>query len=179
MINLETQRLMIRNFQLTDAEALRILIVQKEASPYAIYDSQWPTSAEEIRSITEWFANEDRFLAVFLKDGGEFIGFIGLSQGEGEAFADYDLGYCFNIDFQGKGYATEGCRAVIDYAFSTRGAERITSGTAAENGPSYRLLERLGFKKTGEGPASFRQTEEGQPIVFTGCAFVLAREDWI
>jgi [ribosomal protein S5]-alanine N-acetyltransferase len=175
---METERLIIRNFQPADAEALRIMIVQKEESPYAIYDSPWPTTEEEIQGITDWFASEDRFLAVCLKDSGELIGFIALSRAEGESAVSFDLGYCFNSDYHRMGYATEVCRTVIDYAFSTLKADQITCGTAAENIPSIRLLERLGLKKIGEGPASFRQTEEGQPITFTGCAFVLSKEDW-
>jgi [ribosomal protein S5]-alanine N-acetyltransferase len=176
MILIETERLVMRNFQHDDAGALHRIIVQKEASPYAAYDYPWPTDAEKIREITDWFAGGDRYLAVCLKSSQQVIGFIGLNPGEDEITAEYDLGYSFDFDYHGQGYASEACRAVIDYAFQSLQAERITSGTAEENGPSYRLLERLGFQKVGEGPTSFRQNAQGEPITFNGCAFVLERK---
>ena len=50
---IETDRLVMRNFKVNDCEALRVMIVQYEASEYAAYDQQWPTSMEEIKAITE------------------------------------------------------------------------------------------------------------------------------
>ena len=56
MIPIETERLVVRNFTVDDWEALHEMIVQYEASEYAAYDQQWPTSAEEVKGIAEWFA---------------------------------------------------------------------------------------------------------------------------
>jgi len=175
---LETERLLIRNFAPDDAEALRDLILWKESSEYAIYDQQWPTSKGAIRGITEWFAKEDSYLAVCLKEGGRLIGFVALNPGDDERAHEFDLGYCFHPDYQGQGYATEACRAVLRWAFTQKGARRVTSGTAAANLPSCRLLERLGFRQVGEGTASFRETPEGEPIRFRGLSFALTRDEW-
>lgn len=60
---------------------------------------------------------------------------------EGEA---YDLGYCFHSDYQGQGYAWESVTALLEY-FASQGAAVFTAGTALDNLPSRRLLERLGF----------------------------------
>ena len=70
MITLETDRLVIRNFCLDDAEALQEVISQYQASEYAIYDHPWPTALEKIKEIVAWFAQRDSFLAVCLKDTG-------------------------------------------------------------------------------------------------------------
>ena len=175
---IETERLLIHNFRPEDAEALRKVIVEKEASEYAVYDHEWPTSFGAIRGIVEWFAKEDAYLAICLKEGGDLIGFISLNPGEDEGAQEYDLGYCLHPAHQGKGYATEGCRALVEHAFTRLRARRITSGTGAPNRPSVRLLERLGFRVVGESEGCFRETEEGKPITFRGYSFALTREEW-
>ncbi len=172
---IETERLIIRNFKTDDWKALQEMIIQKESSEYAIYDHQWPASDKEIIGITEWFASGDSFFAVCLKENNIFIGFISIN---GEK-REFNLGYCFNFDYHGKGYATEGCKALIDYAFSDLNAERLTSDTAAENKPSCDLLSRLGMSKISEKIASFRKTSEGKPIEFEGFTFAITRSEWI
>jgi len=179
MIAIETRRLLLRNFRPDDAESLQEIIIQKESSEYTLYDYEWPTSAGEIKSVTKWFASEDHYIAVCLKETEKLIGFICLNPAERKDSRDFNLGYCFNSDYHGQGYATEGCRAVIDFAFSDLKAENLTCGTAAVNGPSCRLLDRIGFKKINEGTASFRKTSDGKPIEFTGWEFALSKEEWL
>ena len=179
MIAIETTRLFLRNFRADDAESLHEMIVQKESSPYAIYDNEWPTSLERIKKVTNWFASADHYIAVCLKETGKLIGSVCLNPAEQKESRKFDLGYCFNSDFHRLGYASEAGKAVVDYAFSDLKADCLTSGTAAANGPSCRLLDRLGFTKIGEGTVSFRKTPDGKPIEFVGWEFILAREDWM
>jgi [ribosomal protein S5]-alanine N-acetyltransferase len=179
MTRLETERLILRNFEADDWPALQEMTLQFESSAYAAYDYAWPTSAEEIRNVAEWFARGERFLAVCLKPAGRLIGSISLTPTEEPGCVTFDLGYRFNLDHHGKGYATEGCRAVIDHAFRQLGADRVASGTAAANQPSCRLLQRLGMTKRGEGTASFRKTPEGKPIEFVDYSFAITREEWL
>jgi [ribosomal protein S5]-alanine N-acetyltransferase len=179
LVTLETARLYIRNFRPDDWEALLRLIVQYQASAMAAYDQPWPTSAEEIRGVAAWFAAGDSYLAVCLKETGRFIGFVALNPEPGEAGPQFNLGYVFDADYHGQGYAGEACRAVLRYAFDQLGALSIVSGTAAANLPSRRLLERLGFQKTDEAATSFRKNADGTPIEFLGYAYALSRQDWI
>ena len=178
MIAIWTERLVIRNFDPGDGPALHEMIVQYEASGLAAYDQPWPTAPEAVQQAAAWFAGGDSFLAVCLKDTGRLIGLVALNP-EGEADRhEFNLGYVFNFDYHGRGYATEACRAALDHAFERLGAQRVVSGTAAANGASCRLLGRLGFRRTGESTASFRKTDAGEPIEFVGYRFELAREAW-
>jgi RimJ/RimL family protein N-acetyltransferase len=179
MIAIETMRLLLRNFGSDDAEPLREMILQKESSEYAIYDYEWPTSLDEIQHITAWFASEDHYMAVCLKETGKLIGYIGLNPAQDKESKVFDLGYCFNSDYHGQIYASEACRAVIEYAFSGPEADSLTCGTAAANGPSCRLIDRLGFKKIGEETISFRKTPDGKSIEFTGFGFAMSRDEWV
>jgi hypothetical protein len=63
MISIETERLVLRNFQSSDWEALHKMVVQYEASAMAAYDQPWPTSVEEIKGVTGW-SPADYYLAV-------------------------------------------------------------------------------------------------------------------
>lgn len=176
MIAIDTERLALRNFGADDWEALYELITQYESSPYAAYDQPWPTSPAEIKKVAEWFASGDNYLAVCLQDTGQFIGFVALNpEQEGREF---NLGYVFNSNYHGKGYATEACQAVLSYAFGPLKAQRVITGTAAVNQASCRLLDRLGFRKTAETTASFRSATNGEPIEFHGYTFVNSREEW-
>lgn len=176
MTEIKTNRLLIRNFTSGDWKDLQEVVIDKEASEYAIYDYQFPTSENEVKGITEWFARGTNFLAVYELSDNKVIGYVSLNGGNNERA---DLGYCFHSAYHKKGYATEACVAIINYAFITLNKEKITSGTANLNHPSCRLLTRLGFNKTGEGIASFRKPPEGKPIEFLGSAFLLEKNEWL
>ena len=178
MITMETERLFVRNFKVSDWAALHEMILQYQASKYAAYDQQWPTSPEKIRGIAEWFASGDNFLAVCLKDTGHFIGFVALNPEGGEESREYNLGYIFNSDYHGKGYATEACQALLDRGFGQLQAQRVITGAAAVNRASCRLLERLGFQKAGEGMGSFKTATDGKPIEFLGYTYAITQDEW-
>ena len=178
MTMLETERLIIRNFQSSDWQALYELIVQYQASEFAPYDHQWPTSQEEIRKITEWFADGDSYMAVCLKGTSQLIGFVSLNPEQGDDQRQFNTGYVFNSDFRGQGYAAEACRAVLCHAFDQLQAYRVVTGTAALNQASCRLLEQLGFKKVGEETTSFKTAEDGKPIEFIGYRYAILKNEW-
>jgi ribosomal-protein-alanine N-acetyltransferase len=179
MITLETERLLIRNFSVDDGELLHRIIVQYQTSPMAAYDHPWPTSADEIRGVAAWFAGGDAFLAVCLKESGRLIGLVSLNPEPGEEGLDYSLGYIFDATYHGRGYATEACRAALDHAFGRAGARRVVTGTAAAKRASCRLLERIGFQRTGECQRSFTVDAAGQPVTFLGYTYVLTGEAWV
>ncbi len=176
MTNLMTKRLVIRNFINEDWEQLKEIVIDKEASKYAIYDYQFPTTDKEIQDITKDFARGNNYLAVCESRSGKIIGFISLN---GEDERELDLGFCIYSPYQRRGYAFEACKAVISYVFSVLNVEHLTSGTANENHPACKLINKRGFKLSAEGTASFRKTPDGLPIEFLGSLFVLSRENWL
>ncbi len=176
MTKLMTERLVIRNFDNEDWEQLKEILIDKEASKYAIYDYQFPTTDNDIQDITNAFARGNSYLAVCESTSGKIIGFISLN---GENERELDLGFCIYSPHQRRGYAFEACKAVINYAFSDLNVDILTSGTANENYPACKLIHKLGFRVTAEGTASFRKTPDGLPIEFLGSLFVLSRENWL
>lgn len=69
------------------------------------------------------------------------IGNIYMGKREFEAL---EIGYVLNRDYWGNGYAAEGCKALIQQAFSN-GIHRIYAECDPENISSWKLLEALGF----------------------------------
>lgn len=173
-----TERLTIRNFTAEDGPALLKMIVQYQASPYAKYDHPWPTDPEQIKGVAKWFANGDAYLAVCLKETGDFIGFVCLNPEETGRGVVFNIGYIFDFDYHGKGYTTEACRSALRHAFDELQAEAVVTGTAEANEASCRLLERLGFRVIRLCTESLQRTPEGKPIEFTGCKYRITREEW-
>ena len=176
MISINTARLVIRNFVPDDWRGLQEIILDKESSAYAIYDYPFPTSDKAVQEITGKFAQGDDFLVVYALSLHKIIGYIAINAETGDA---RNLGYAFHSAYHRQGFAGEACTAVINYVFRTQGVEKFTSGTANLNHPSYSLLVKLGFRKTGESITSFRTAPNGKPIEFTGSSFLLEKSEWL
>lgn len=162
MTPMETERLIVRRFAEADWQGLYEMIVKYQEFENAAYDPThpWPTSPEEIKQLAGWFASGDRYLAVCLKETGRFIGFVCLNPEEKEGSREYNLGYIFDSNYRGQGYATEACRAMLWRAFGELQAGQVVTGTAPANLPSVRLLQRLGFRVTDESAGSYALSRE-------------------
>lgn len=64
---------------------------------------------------------------------------------------DGSLGYWLDEACWGRGLATEAAQAVVAFAVSQLKLQRLVSGHASDNPASGRVLEKLGFRRTGEG----------------------------
>ena len=99
------------------------------------------------------------------------IGVIGFSFAEGKL---PDLGYWLGEEYWGKGLMTEAARALVDAAHRTPHFERIGARALASNDGSIRVLEKVGFKRTGKGKALVGGKPD-QPVV----ELELERPRWI
>lgn len=88
-------------------------------------------------------------LAVTLRESGRFIGQAGLQlyilPWEPFATPEVELYYKLDRAFWGHGYATEACRALVNFAFEQMRLARLVTVTQPENQRSIRLLCRLGM----------------------------------
>ena len=83
--------------------------------------------------------------AIELRDSGKFIGRVGLHRPEG--WPDLELGWMLAANRRGHGYATEGARAALDFAFGEVGAQRLVSLIRIDNGAAERVARRLGARQ--------------------------------
>ena len=149
MTEIKTKRFLLRPLARGDGPEIAHLVndfslarnTSRIPHPYGLKD------AEEFieRSIAE-FAGKTGFRFVVC-DGKSVISSIGVEPvGDGA----FEMGFWVGAPYRGGGVATEAARAVLDFAFGDLGAEKVTAGFFADNAASGRVLEKLGFERTGE-----------------------------
>jgi RimJ/RimL family protein N-acetyltransferase len=85
--------------------------------------------------------------AAELRGVAPFIGYVGLAVPGFEASFQpcVEIGWRLAVPYWGQGLATEGARAVLDFAFDTVGLEEVLSFTVPANVRSRRVMEKLGL----------------------------------
>lgn len=142
---LETERLILRQWRDSDAEVLAAMNADPEVMRY------FPATLDRARSDAllarakwKWRELGLFFFAVEAKAGG-FIGFVGLNAPVFEAHFTpcVEVGWRLARHAWGQGYAVEASRASLDYGFGTLGRDEIVSFTVPGNARSRALMERL------------------------------------
>lgn len=174
MQNIVTDRLLIRQFEQSDWQDLYEYLPDKEVvkfEPYDIY-SEDQAKEEAIRR-----SNDDFFYAVCLKENEKLIGNLYLGKGD---FDTWELGYVFNRKYQNQGYATEGAKGLLDYAFAHLEARRIIAMCSSKNEHSWKLLERLHMRREGLLLQNiyFKTDNSGQPIWFDTYEYAMLKSEW-
>jgi ribosomal-protein-alanine N-acetyltransferase len=77
------------------------------------------------------------------------------------------LGYSLDEDHQSQGLMTEALKSLIDHIFNDWGLHRIQANYLPTNGPSARVLEKLGFEKEGVAKNYLRIDGQWQDHVLT------------
>jgi RimJ/RimL family protein N-acetyltransferase len=104
--------------------------------------------------------------AAELRATGEFIGFIGLSVPVFQAHFTpcVEIGWRLAATHWGKGLATEGARAVLDYAFTELRLPEVVSFTTVANLRSRRVMEKLGMTHDPADDFDHPGLREGHPL---------------
>lgn len=162
-MKIETKRLRIRRFSPGDADDLYDYLSQEAVvkyEPYGVY-TRAGAAAEAKRR-----AEDEAFFAVCLKENGKVIGNLYFARQEPEAIMTWELGYVFNSNYWGRGYASEACRAILKYAFEELNAHRVVAMCNPQNTASWKLLEGLYFRREGHLVKNiyFNKNEEGKPL---------------
>ena len=149
-IFLETRRLILRRFTTDDVQDLFDLDSDPRVMRYL--NGGEPASHETIRDevLPRFLGYYERsdchgFWAAMEKSSGRFIGWFHL-KAAGEDPVESELGYRLERDAWGKGYATEGSKALIEKSFCEFGVDRVVATTLPENLASIRVLEKAGLR---------------------------------
>ncbi|WP_005651143.1 GNAT family N-acetyltransferase [Tritonibacter mobilis] len=138
MQELTTRRLRLRALNRSDYGFFCELISHPQVRRYLggpIAKDQWAHRFEAYLSTTLpiWLVNAE----------GISIGIVTLTpHKDGQ---DFELSYQFLPDFWGRGYATEACQKVLEYALITKRLPCIIAETQSANDASCRLLSCLGL----------------------------------
>lgn len=173
---LSTERLLLRPFSGTDADALYAL--QSDAHVLRYWDSPPWTD----RSRADGFLQRCREmaedgsgvrLAIDRRDDDAFLGWCSLSRWD-PTYRSGALGYCFGEAAWGHGYATEAARALLGWAFDTLDLNRVQAETDTRNAGSARVLEKLGFQREG----TLREDCVVDGVVSDSWVYGLLRREW-
>lgn len=142
---LETERLILRPITLDDAEAVFSWTSDPRVSKFMSY----PTSkdiSETISWIKSTFEDEVEWNWAFvLKNENRVIGTGSI--GEDNHMQGYwGIGYNIHYDYWHKGYCTEAMKAIIDFAHSQLGVNKICADHAVDNPRSGKVMEKCGLK---------------------------------
>lgn len=85
-----------------------------------------------------------------------------------------EIGYILHPDYWGQGLAHEATSAAIGHVFATGDLDELTADVDPENLASIRLLERLGFVRTGFAERALRIGDEWKDSIY----FALSRAVW-
>ena len=146
-----TERLVLRRFRPSDVEAFASYRSDPEVARFQSWAA--PVSLAAAASLVEEFAAADPGspgwfqYAVELRSERLLIGDVGVNLHDNRMQAE--IGYTFAPGWQGRGYATEAVRAVLDHLFHVKGLHRVSAECDARNVASSRVLERAGFQREG------------------------------
>ena len=125
----------------------------------------WPPEADYTRMRFDLPNTPERFVKA-ITENGQFAGQIGLANGE--------LWYLLAQPFWGRGIATWAVEEILSHGFKILGLDKITAGTWHDNPASMRVLEKCGFRKTGE--AALYCKPRGCAV--SGPDYEITRDEW-
>lgn len=151
----ETDRMFLRRYTTSDYDAFADLHGRDDVARYL----PWETRDAEASRVAlgrhqDMSIEKDGdgiTLAAILKPAddeqggrlvGEFVLFLRSVKHRGG-----EVGYVLHPDFQGRGLATEGARAMLNLGFDTMSMHRIIARIDARNAASAAVLTRLGMRK--------------------------------
>lgn len=173
---LETERLILRPWQETDAEECYKYAKDPRVGPM----TGWPVheSVENSRQVIRNALMVPETYAIVLKETGLPIGSISLKFHSDLAEKDdeAELGYWLGVPYWGQGIMPEAAKELIRHGFEDLKLARIWCGYYEGNEKSKRVQEKLGFK--------YQWKSENLPVVLlnetrTGHVNLLTKEDWL
>lgn len=158
---IETNRLILKSQSMNEQKRLWDILMIPEVNKYfltvptkfrdklKVWDKQEQFYIEDMKHSND---NNVFKWSVFLKETGECIGRVSCHEAhdEDESINDSSIrgvGWIIDPKYQGRGYATEAARAMIDFMFLECEIESIITGAAICNLESWKIMERLGFEK--------------------------------
>ncbi len=178
---LETERLVLRRF--TEADVDNLFELDRDPDVMRFLNGGKPTPRDVIQNeiLPRFLHRYERFAgygywAAIEKSSGDFLGWFHFRPREGSSPDEVELGYRLRKSAWGKGYATEGSRALIRKGFTELGVQRVVAETMAVNLASRRVLEKA-------GPRLARTFHQAWPDLIVGAEhgdveYALTKAEW-
>jgi RimJ/RimL family protein N-acetyltransferase len=116
------------------------------------------------------------FWAAIEKSSGAFLGWFHLRPREDDPEDEPELGYRLIASAWGRGYATEGSRALVRKAFEDLGARRVYATAMMANQASWRVMDKAGLRLVRVFHEPWPDRIEGEEL--GDVEYALTREEW-
>ena len=149
---IETEHLVIRDFERKDAENIYKIIWQKNVVRFMKDWSEHGPSPEAFYGYIDWHQTqkdstdvyENKRYAVALKGNDLMIGMVGI--GIEDTLNEVEMAYYMDEDYQGNGYATEALEALFAWCMSVSELPYLILTIDCANAASCRVAEKAGFE---------------------------------
>ena len=167
---IETPRLLLRNYSLSDFDSLYEIM----SDPETMQHYPAPFDADRTRNWITWnLDNYEKYgfglWAVVLKETGEFIGDCGITLQNIDGEILPEIGYHIHKKYWRRGFAKEAARAVRDWGFRNTQYDIFYSYMKYTNIGSWSTALANGMKKVKEYP---------DPKNTISYAYAITREEW-
>ena len=178
---LETGRLVLRQFTMSDADNLASLDADPDVMRFVT--GGLAASREEIKDsilpgFMAWYRCPGGYgcWAADEKSTGAFLGWFRFHPRQAGPAGEIVLGFRLRKPAWGKGYATEGSRALVRIGFTELGARRVVAETMAVNLASRRVLEKAGLNFVRIFHQSWPYQVDGRE--FGDVEYALSKDEW-
>ncbi len=166
-IHIETERLILREWADEDKDSFSRMNIDPIVMEYLPRALNKAASDKLLKRFQKHFKEHGfGIFAIEEKETGEFVGFVGLSSVEfDEKFTPaVEIAWRLDSHYWGKGYATEGARAVLSYAFEEKKMKEIVSFTVHDNIRSTHVMEKIGMTRDEKGDFDYPTLRKGHPL---------------
>lgn len=175
----ETDRLILRTIEGGDALAqYRLLNTPAVMARLGGVKELHEIEAKHAKARALYAREGFGFLMMIEKASGALVGHCGLKRVDNPLAlnpGDHEIGWLVRQNRWRQGYAEEGVRAVLDWAFGRVSAPHVVALTSAANAPSWRLMEKLGMTRR---PDLDFDDPAYPPEDRTTILYHLAAQDW-
>jgi RimJ/RimL family protein N-acetyltransferase len=182
MIPIETNRLILRNWEDRDREVFYELMSDDKIMEFFSYRRSREEADERLAILRA--SIEDigfGFYAVESKATGECLGMCGIAQLEMEPQfpqGTFETGWRFAARHWGKGYATESAKAAIADGFLNHGLSDLVAIAVNTNHRSMAVMERIGMVRDLDGDFDHPGVPEDQPTLIRHVTYRISRNQW-
>ena len=167
-VTIETARLRLRSWRAEDLAPFAALNADPAVMKYFPKPLDRAESDATVGRIDAHFGRHGfGFWAVEIKDGGPFIGMVGLVVPLWTASFTpcVEIGWRLAAAHWGRGYASEAAAAALDHGFGALGLDEIVSCTLPANRRSRAVMERLGMRRSVADDFDHPSVPAGHPMV--------------
>lgn len=145
MENIQTKRLLLRPFQMTDFDDVHAYSSDEEVTKYMLFGPNDTDETIAFLSFVVSYAHESpqRHFEYAIEFNNRVIGAVSLHMNE--TFDEAEMGWVLSKDYHRKGIMFEAATALKDYAIKRFNINKIIAHCDSRNIASYKLMEKLGM----------------------------------